>query len=230
MIAASQPSLASLVNPKDHTALNDNVIGEVFVIEFKESKDEHWKGFKGKRRVRVVDFDHSNNSFLVESTGLDICEDTHNWYSFEIDLNRELELGTLQHIAKEQVVVLPSLENIGKGKYFDNNIIGKTIMLQGPLGDPYRATVLEYDNNNDTHTVQRGDGGVRTAPLNKLLHNNGIVLSSIAFFAEARCHAPPLPSSSPYREPSGQGPRRSPTRISRSGNPAARPMPRGKAI
>ena len=226
IIAGNQPSLAEFINHKDDTPLNDNVIGEVFVIDFKNTKNEHWKAFQGKRRVKVVDYDRTANSFLMDSIGLDVCENTHDWYSFEIDLNKELEHNTLTHIPKNEVVQLPPLGEIAKGIYFNSNVIGRDITIQTPGIAPYQVKVIDYQSSSDSHVIQLSDGGIREVSLNELFHSLNIVPDSYSFFKEALCHFPPPPN----RVPSGDGPWRSQTGILRSGSNAARPMQKCKAI
>ena len=215
IIAQSQPSLAKLINPNDNIPLNDNIVGQVFIIHFKENTG-FWKRFKGQRRIRVVDYHHRSNSFTVDTTGLDVCEINQEWYSFEIDLNQELRIGSLTHIPSDEVVLLPKdIARISKGVYFDANVIGRSFNLTIESDDDYDTyEVTGYNQHNDQHTIKSGERGTRNVSLNDLYKNNKMDPKSCSFFKEALCHIRPPPKV-PHGIPS-------------SGS-AARPMPRGKA-
>ena len=195
----SQPSLAELINPNDSIPLNDNIVGQVFVIHFNQ-KEGFWKPFKGKRRVRVIDYHHRSNSFTVDTTGLDICEVNQEWYSFEIDLNEELRRGSLTHIPKSEVVQLPrDIAKISKGMYFDSNVIGHHLNLIIEGNDYVTFHITGYNQENDLHFIKSGERGTRQISLNNLYYNNKIDPRSLSFFKEALCHvkrtAPPSPQS-----------------------------------
>jgi len=222
IIAMSQPSLAELINPNDNIPLNDNIVGQVFVIHFKQNEG-FWKRFKGKRRVKVIDYHHRSNSFTVDTTGLDVCEINQEWYSFEIDLNQELRIGSLTHIPNREVVRLPrDFAKVSRGSYFDSNVIGRNFNLILEGNDYVTYNVTGYDQENGYHSIKSGERGTRQVSLNELYKDNKIDPSSYSFFKEALCHirhAAPPPSPPPPKVPHG---------IPSSGS-AARPMPRGKA-
>ena len=194
----------------------------MFVIHFKQNHG-HWKRFKGKRRVKVIDYHHRTNSFTVDTTGLDVCEINQEWYSFEIDLNQELRIGSLTHIPKSEVVQLPGgvgdFEKVSKGKYFDTNVVGRklNLILEGTDYVTYKIT--DYNQETDIHLIESGEKGTRQASLNKLYYNNKIDPRSLSFFEEALRHV---------RRPALPPPPKVPRGIPSSGS-AARPMPRGKA-
>ena len=222
IIAMSQPSLAELINPNDSIPLNDNIVGQVFVIHFKQ-REGFWKKFKGKRRIKVIDYHHRSNSFTVDTTRLDVCELNHEWYSFEIELNQELRIGSLTHIPKQEVVELPrDIDKVSKGMYFDSNVIGRSLNLMLDGNDYVTYQITSYDQDSDQHVVKSGERGTRQVSLNKLYYNDKIDPRTISFFEEALCHAkrtapPPSPFPPPPKVPHG---------IPSSGS-AARPMPRG---
>jgi hypothetical protein len=218
IIAMSQPSLAELINPKDNIPLNDNVVGQVFVIHFKQNEG-FWARFKGKRRVRVIDYHHRSNSFTVDTTRLDVCEINKEWYSLEIDLNQELRIGSLTHIPRNEVVQLPrDIAKVSKGIYFDSNVIGRSVNLivegNSESNEYVTFTVSDYNQSTDQHSLSN-ESGTRQASLNQLYQKGSIEEGSISFFKEALCHI----ASNPPKVPHG---------IHSSGY-AARPMPRGKA-
>ena len=140
-------------------------------------------------------------------------------YSFEIDLNQELRIGSLTHIPSNEVVQLPKdIAKISKGTYFDANVIGRSFNLILEGSDYVTYQVTGYDQQNDQHTIKEGERGTRQVSLNDLYKNSKMDPNSYSFFKEALCHirhtAPPPPKV-PHGIPS-------------SGS-AARPMPRGKA-
>ncbi len=185
------PRLAELININDEFPLNENMEGEVFVVD-NDSTTGIWAG---KRRFRATNYCHHTNTFDGVTTGLDICEDSQNWMTMpDMDLNDYQKAGRLKYIPPEEVVWLnKDIERVRQGLLFDSNIIGKTLKIQQqpwsfPNSNAYSTvTVVNYDELSDKHTVLDCSGSsakLLRLSLNEMRARGRIDPLSIAFFSE----------------------------------------------
>ncbi len=180
---APQPILIELLerNSSEEELLNRNIINEV--INYKISDGPH----KGTWRMRITDYDPFANRFALDSTGLDICDQLGNWFSFDtVDLNDELAKGYVEFQDKNNLLRLNTNIRNTIRRLFDSNIVGKQLEIKTENELRYaKATVKSYHQNNGTHEVvfeshnHQGRGASKVVDLNKLALCDHIRLSSL---------------------------------------------------
>jgi len=159
----TQPRLNALINKSDHR-LNDNVVGEVFIIG------------SGSYRVtgRVTKYNIVDNKHTLDTTGLDFDEQTLYWTTKEVDLGALMKNGHLQHIPKEKVVYLQDTPTETKHAkdptrtvplLLGNNLVKKTITLSHN-GSSRTARVSDYNKGSGLHTVTYDDKSTAEVDLN----------------------------------------------------------------
>ena len=210
LIANHMPELAKIINTQDNIPLNENVEGQVFVV----NNDKNSGVWAGRRRFRATNYCHRTNTFDGDTTGLDICDESQDWMVMpDMDLNDYLKAGRLTFITEEKTVWLDKdIERIRQGLLFDTNIIGKTLNIRRQQNSQsYTSiTVMKYDKRTDRHTVldcTSSTPKLLRLPLNDMRAKGWIDPSSLAFFSEVlsrlRVRITPSPSSAARSMPRG---------------------------
>ena len=201
LIANHMPELAKIIDTNNKIPLNENVEGQVFVID----NDKNTGVWAGRRRFRAMNYCHRTNTFDGDTTGLDICDESQNWLIMpDMDLNDYLKVGRLTFIPENEAVWLDKdIDRIRRGLLFDTNIIGNTLNIRRQQSSQAYSpvTVMKYDKLTDKHTVLDCTGStpkLLRLPLNELRAKGRIDPSSYAFFSEVlsrlRVRSTPVPA------------------------------------
>ncbi len=172
------PTLAPLLNPIDRNALNENICGEVFDLNFTDD---------GTYRMKATEYDASTNLFEIDSTGLDIWVGTGAkfvpWSSVGINLNEMLKNNQIiRHVTSSFAL---SNEQLKTGVIFNHNLIGQSMNVKLQDRRWHTGAVVDYENNKHKLRFKEGelsrgklresgDGDVRWLDLHRCLSRGAL--------------------------------------------------------
>ncbi len=151
IFAGNCPTLAPLIRSGDKFPLRDNILGEVFDMDFPE---------EGKFRIRVMNYNYFTNRFAVDCTKLDVypARPQEPYFSeIDIDLNACLANKQLEHISNP--FLLPNPDKLFEEPILGANIIGRNIRhRKKKRGRFHFFRVVSYTADSGTHLIRNASG------------------------------------------------------------------------